>query len=87
MSVLDGTPPEGARTMLVEGADTRTRAYDMGGAIYLRTPYALISPAWSESASSSDGVNVYVLKKTPVVLLSDKGKIVRAFVKDKENNL
>ncbi len=87
VSVLDGTPPESAKLMDVTGADSRTKAYDLEGSVYLRTPHTLISPAWSQSATSGDGMNVYVLKKTPVVLLSEKGKIIRTFINDKENDL
>ncbi len=85
VSVLDGTPPQSASQMDVKGVDTRTKAYNLGGEVYLRTPHTLISPAWSESASSGDGINVYVIKNTPVVLLSEKGKIIRAFLEEKNN--
>lgn len=80
VSILDGTPPENAQSMNVSGADSRTKAYLMGSDVYLRTPHTLISPAWKESASSGDGMNVYVIKNTPVVLLSEKGKIIRTFI-------
>ena len=85
VSVLDGTPPDSAKMMNVSGVDSRTKAYDMNGKVYLRTPHTLISPAWKESASSGDGINVYVINKTPVVLLSDKGKIIRAFIDNKDS--
>ncbi len=85
VSVLDGTPPESASAMSVTGVDSRTKAYQVGGSVYLRTPHTLISPAWSESASSADGMNVYVIGNTPVVLLSDDGKVTRAFLEEKNN--
>lgn len=85
VAVLDGTPPDSANMMRVSGVDSRTKAYQLGGDLYLRTPHTLISPAWKESASSGDGMNVYVINKTPVVLLSDDGDIVRAFIEDKDN--
>ncbi|MCB9964098.1 MAG: type IV secretion protein DotH [Rhodospirillales bacterium] len=87
VAVLDGSAPQGSSAMLVEGVDGRTRAYESSGLVYLRTPYTLISPAWSESATSADGTNVYVIKKTPVVLLSEKGKILRVFLKEKESSM
>ena len=87
VSVLDGTLPNSAVTLQVTGTDGRTKAYKMNERVYLRTPLTLISPAWMESAASADGMNVYVLEDTPVVLLSEKGKVVRAFISEKEHNL
>jgi|MDSW01.1.fsa_nt_gb intracellular multiplication protein IcmK len=87
VSVLDGTLPNSAVTLQVTGTDGRTKAYKMNERVYLRTPLTLISPAWMESAASADGMNVYVLEDTPVVLLSEKGKVVRAFISEKEQNL
>lgn len=87
VSVLDGTLPNNAEMMDVIGADGRTKAYKLNGSVYLRTPLTLISPSWTESATSADGTNVYVLGDTPVVLLSEKGKVVRAFLSEKEQNL
>lgn len=85
VSVLDGTPPQSAQSLAISGVDSRTRAYALNNDIYVRTPHTLISPAWKESASSGDGMNVYVLDKAPVLLLSEKGKILRAFLKEKNN--
>jgi intracellular multiplication protein IcmK len=86
-AVLDGTPPPESKRMDVSGTDGRTSAYMFNGQIYLRTPLTLISPAWKGSASSADGMNVYVLNKTPVVLLSEKGKVTRVFLNEDENAL
>lgn len=79
---LEGVPPKGSVKLAVEGMDGRTNAYKFGGALYLRTPLALISPAWQGSATSADGMNVYVLNDAPVLLLSDKGALVRARISD-----
>jgi intracellular multiplication protein IcmK len=75
---LDGAPPEDAEKLRVSGADGRTAAWKMGDRVYLRTPLALLSPAWESSVSSSDGTTVYSLNDAPVVLLSDEGRMVRA---------
>jgi intracellular multiplication protein IcmK len=77
-SVLEGVAPSNAEKLVVEGLDGRTSAYRLGGVLYLRTPLALLSPAWRSSATSSDGLNVYVMAEAPVLLLSDAGKLVRA---------
>ena len=68
----------------VEGIDGRTTAYSQGNMIYVRTPYTMLSPAWVKSVQSGDGTKVYALNSTPVILLSDKGKMVRAYLSPKE---
>lgn len=79
---LEGVPPKGADKLAVAGIDERTSAYKYGGTLYVRTPLTLISPAWQGSATSSDGMNVYQLTDAPVLLLSDKGELVRAQISD-----
>jgi intracellular multiplication protein IcmK len=81
-SFLEGVPPKGAEKLAVDGIDGRTNAYKYNGTMYVRTPLALISPAWQGSATSADGMNVYVLSDAPVLLLSDKGALVRARISD-----
>lgn len=77
MSVLDGTPPQNAVRLNVSGVDGRTTAYKMRGTTYVRTPLTLLSPGWDQSVSSADGMNVYALSNTPVILLSDRGRFMR----------
>ena len=84
--ILDGTPPEGALRLQVGGVDGRTTAYRMSSMIYVRTPFTLLSPGWSSSVSSADGMNVYELSDSPVLLLSNEGKIVRAMVKEEDDS-
>ncbi len=78
VSVLEGTAPADAEKMVVEGVDGRTSAWNLGGRTYLRTPLTLLSPGWDSSVSSADGTTVYSLSNTPVVLLSDEGRMVKA---------
>jgi intracellular multiplication protein IcmK len=80
VQVLDGTPPASAEKMKVEGVDGRTNVWRVSGRIYLRTPLTLLSPSWDSSVSSADGMNVYTLNDTPVILLSDEGRMVRAHI-------
>jgi intracellular multiplication protein IcmK len=77
--ILDGTPPMGAVKLKIDGGDLRTTAWrsEGTGVVYLRTPLTLLSPGWDSSMSSSDGMNVYSMGKTPVILLSDRGRMVR----------
>ncbi len=83
-AVLEGVAPSGSEKLAVNGVDGRTTAYSLAGLIYVRTPLTLLSPAWSSSISSADGMNVYTLKNAPVLLLSDKGQVVRARLSEKE---
>jgi intracellular multiplication protein IcmK len=76
--ILNGTPPATAEKLDVEGVDRRTSAYDVNGQIYVRTPLSMLSPGWNSSITSADGTTVYQIGRSPVLLLSDKGKMVRA---------
>ncbi len=80
-TILEGVIPPDAAKLLVSGVDGRTSAYVHNGTTYVRTPYTLLSPAWNSSVKSADGTNVYALSFTPVLLLSDKGQMVRAHLK------
>ncbi|MES2728816.1 MAG: DotH/IcmK family type IV secretion protein [Pseudomonadota bacterium] len=81
-SILEGIMPDTAKRMIVDGVDGRTSAYVLNDLIYVRTPYTLLSPAWNASVKSGDGTNVYALEDAPVLLLSDKGKMVRATLRE-----
>lgn len=85
--VLIGTPSSAGMTKVqVEGVDGRTSAYVKDGMTYVRTPYTLLSPAWAKSVQSADGMHVYALDNTPVLLLSDKGKMLRAYLSPMEQS-
>ena len=77
LSFLEGLPPTGASLQTVTGADTRTSAWLFNDILYLRTPLKLLSPGWDRSVSGQDGVNVYAVRPTPVILLSDNGVTVK----------
>lgn len=85
--VLQGVLPGGAKKLDVSGVDSRTTAYSFNGLTYVRTPLTLLSPAWSSSVASADGMRVYSIKEAPVLLLSDKGKMVRARLSMREDVL
>lgn len=78
ISILDGVSPEGTSPLRVSGVDGRTSAYRNGDRVFVRTPLKLLSPAWSEQVASADGMTVYVIPDAPVLLLSDRGRMVRA---------
>lgn len=80
--ILDGTPPSGTEKMKVSGVDGRTSVFKLGQNMYVRTPLTLLSPGWNASVKSADGMTVYVVNNSPVFLLSDRGKMVRAIVEE-----
>ncbi|MBI1301396.1 MAG: type IV secretion protein DotH [Alphaproteobacteria bacterium] len=84
---LSGVMPNGAEALDVGGVDGRTTAFNFNGLTYLRTPLTLLSPGWESSVTSADGTKVYALEETPVVLLSDRGRMVRAFLSEREELL
>jgi intracellular multiplication protein IcmK len=77
-SILRGVIPDGAKRLNVDGVDSRTTAYRLGKQTYIRTPLTLLSPSWNSSTSSADGMKVYTIQNTPVLLLSNNGRMVRA---------
>lgn len=86
-TALSGVMPEGAVKLDISGADGRTSAFKYNNYTYVRTPLTLLSPGWQSSVSSADGTTVYALTDAPVLLLSDKGRMVRAYLTEREEVL
>ena len=82
-SILEGVIPRDAERLDVSGVDGRTSAYRYNEVVYVRTPLNLLSPGWSSSAASADGTRVYAIDDAPVLLLSDRGRMVRAKLSDR----
>ena len=74
IAVLDGVPPSDAKALTVAGG--QAQAWLVKGRVYLRTRLSVVSPAWLGSANSSDGMRVYELPETPLVLVSSNGIIL-----------
>jgi intracellular multiplication protein IcmK len=84
MSFLDGVPVQQAAPMTVSGVSPDdARAWRIGDMIYLRTAFTVLSPAWVARVGSADGMNVYALPSTPVVLVSAAGKMVSLKLQDR----
>lgn len=83
-AVLEGVSPAGGEKLSVDGVDGRTTAYLLNGTTYVRTPLTLLSPSWTSSVASADGMNVYTMKNASVLLLSDKGQVVRARLSERD---
>ena len=79
MSVLDGATPNGGKLLQVTGH--LAQAWSVADKIYLRTQYTLLSPGWINSLRSADGTTVYELQRTPLVLASVHGKVVKIKLK------
>lgn len=84
-SVLEGVAPQSAVRLDVSGVDGRTSAYRLNDRVFVRTPLTLLSPGWSSSVASADGTRVYEIGDAPVLLLSDRGQMVRARLSDRED--
>ena len=82
MAVLDNSIPSGAKKLKIDGTDRRSAAYKVGDRTFIRTPLSMISPSWDASVASADGMTVYEIGDTPVVLLSDNGNLIRVRLSD-----
>ena len=76
---LDGVPPAGAQAKRLTGAAGAVWLYRQ--MYYLKIAATLISPAWRNRADASDGTTVYKLAPIPVLVLSDRGRELRARVR------
>lgn len=86
-TALGGVLPPGAEKLNVSGVDGRTSAFRYNDMTYVRTPLTLLSPGWESSVSSADGTRIYALQDAPVLLLSDRGRTVRAYLTEREDLL
>ncbi|HUY67721.1 MAG TPA: DotH/IcmK family type IV secretion protein [Alphaproteobacteria bacterium] len=84
--ILDDTPPAGAKRLKVNGVDPRTKAWELGDHVYVRTPLTLLSPAWNASVAAMDGTTVYEIGEAPVLLMSENGAMVRARIEREDEN-
>ncbi|TAK74362.1 MAG: type IV secretion protein IcmK [Gammaproteobacteria bacterium] len=72
LGVLDGVAPAGSKPLTVHGADAQ--AWLMVDKIYLRTRFTVLSPGWTDTMVSPDGMHAYELPKTSSVLISRYGE-------------
>ncbi len=74
LDVLNGVPPQGSTTLKISGC-SKCNAWLYNGEVFFRTPLTVLSPGWIATLSSADGMHAYQLPSTPVILVSDKGKM------------
>lgn len=79
LDVLNGVPPSGSKTLNITGGDCQGWL-TQDGHIYLRTALTVLSPAWISTMSSADGTHAYELQSTPVVLASQRGKLIKLMI-------
>lgn len=73
---LDGVPPTNAKKVAMVGDSAAgTQVWQLGGALFVRTPYEIQS-AFDQSMASADGTKVYRLGLTPYVTLAEAGRSV-----------
>jgi intracellular multiplication protein IcmK len=69
---LDGTPPRDARKLETDLRDVE--AWRMHDVLYVRTPFEVLSPAYTGRARNVSGQNLYSMVETPVILVSQDGR-------------
>ncbi len=75
LGILDGVPPDGAKLLNVTGGECQ--AWLAGSTLYVRTRLDVLSPGWLSTMSSADGMHAYAMQPTPVLLVSQNGKVLQ----------
>lgn len=80
LDFLTKTPPSGAKQLSIQvdgdkSVATETTAWMWNEKLYVRSPLAIMSPAWRGIAKTNDGMRAYVFEPTPVLLVTEKGKV------------
>jgi intracellular multiplication protein IcmK len=75
LALLDGIPPQGARSL--KSSACENCAWLVDKKLYLRTQFSVLSPAWISTLSSADGTHVYEMQLTPLVLATYNGKTIK----------
>lgn len=71
---LDGVPPSGARRIPIQGTQpSQTEVWSFGDSLYLRTPLDIRS-AFEQTTTSADGMHIYKLDPTPLIMVSNGGE-------------
>lgn len=75
LNVLDGVPPAGTQRLNVFGGDAE--AWLKGDKLFIRTRLTILSPSWIANMTSADGTKAYEMQKTPLILVSNQGKVMQ----------
>lgn len=82
LTMLAGVAPEGGRSVRVDGCGD-CKGWVWQEKLYLRTPFAVLSPGWIQSMRSPDGTQIYEFANASQIgrlLMSHQGQIVTAVV-------
>lgn len=79
VNILDGIPPASTRKLKLDR--DFGEAFAVGNRMYLRTKRTVISPAWTAKVSSPDGMHVYEMMPTPMVLVSENGQTLSLHIR------
>ena len=82
---LDGVPPREAVSLRTNNRDVE--AWRFSGKMYVRAPFEMMSPAYEARARNVSGTNVFTLDETPVLLMSENGRIFQVMVRDAGNGV
>lgn len=81
LNVLNGIPPANSQTVHIAGGDCDGWIVKDDKSkverLYLRTRLTILSPGWLSTMSSPDGTHAYELMKTPMLLASQHGKLIK----------
>ena len=75
MQILDDIPPNGGKQGVVKGGPAKV--WSVGNTMFVRTRLTVLSPGWISKISSADGMNVYKMTDSPILLVSWQGKVMQ----------
>lgn len=79
MGLIDGLPPEQARPLEVQGGNAQ--AWIMNDEeLLIRTRLTILSPSYTSSMRSPDGMKVYRMPKTPLIMATKDGNTYKLAV-------
>lgn len=74
LAFLDGVPPTGAKTLVINPAKPDVDLWLFEGRYFLRSRYEAVWPAWSDMVSGAGGFRVYQIPPVPSFILSVNGR-------------
>ena len=75
LNVLNGVPPPNSTALKVEGGNCQAWLFNQK--MFVRTRLSILSPGWTATLSSADGMHAYQMHPTPMLLVSQNGQVVQ----------
>jgi intracellular multiplication protein IcmK len=79
MSFLDGVPPSDSKELRTSLNGVRAWLAP-NGRMYLRTSMPVVSPAWTDSNASPDGMRAYAMPQVPSIMISLDGALTHVSI-------